>query len=298
MNAKLCNPHAAAYAQRLYDRLQEVFGYRILLAQQEFPGRSLCDQEMDHILAVTGCLPAIRGLDFMHDDYAGTIDYARRWHAKGGIVSICWHTGLVGLGYRECLDEKPDFDALFTEGSAERTLLLRRWDEAADALSTLQKDEIPVLWRPFHEFNGGWFWWGKAGSEAFIRLWREMYEHFTNKRGLNNLIWVLGYADNVEADWYPGDAFVDIAGSDTYKSVTTHAAAFRALQAVCPDKPLAFHECGTMPAVDAFFAEGAPWLWMMPWHGEWLLEKNSPESLHAIYNDPRTLTLDDVRAWS
>ena len=297
MTTSLCNPNAGASAKRLYAQLQDVFGQKILLAQQEFPGHGRYDQEMEHIQRVTDSLPAIRGLDFMHDDYAGAVQRARDWHARGGIVSICWHTGLVGLGYQECLDEKPDFGALFTEGSEERALLYRRWDDAAQAIALLQNDDIPVLWRPFHEFNGGWFWWGKAGSEAFIRLWREMYAYFTDKYALNNLIWVLGYADNVDAAWYPGDAYCDIAGSDTYKDVTTHAAAFRDLSALCPGKLLAFHECGTMPPAGDFFADGAPWLWMMPWHGKWAMEDNTPAGLRSIYGDHRTLTLDDVRAW-
>ncbi|MBQ2956064.1 MAG: mannan endo-1,4-beta-mannosidase A and B [Clostridia bacterium] len=297
MNTALCNKNALPCAQRLYTRLQEVYGSRILTAQQEFPGAGRYDQEMAYIRKITGKLPAIRGTDFMHDDYRGAVERSIAWHNQGGIVHICWHTGLVGLGYTECLEEKPDFEALFTEGSEARTLLLRRWNDAADALMQLQNADIPVLWRPFHEFNGGWFWWGKGGSEAFIRLWREMYAYFTEVRGLNNLIWVLGYADEVAPDWYPGDAYCDIAGSDTYRSVTTHAASFHALKRLCPEKMLAFHECGVMPEVDAFFEDGAVWLFMMPWHGKWIIEDNPPERLQRIYSDPRILTLDDVKRW-
>ena len=294
---KLCNPSALPCAQRLYDQLLSVWGKKIILAQQEFPGMGRYDMEMDHLMDVTGSLPAIRGTDFMHDDYQGAVERSLQWHRRKGLVSICWHTGLAGLGYQECLDEKPDFEAIFTPGTREHELLLRRWSDAADALARLQDENVPVLWRPFHEFNGGWFWWGKGGAENFVRLWRWMYDDFTRERQLNNLIWVLGYADSIDPAWYPGDDVCDIAGSDTYKGVTTHAASFRALESLCPGKPLAFHEVGVMPPVDDFFADKAPWLWMMPWHGEWLMKNNPPESLKAIYADPRTLTLDDVQTW-
>ncbi len=294
---KLNNPNAAPCAVKLFEKLDEVFGKKILLAQQEFPGKGRYDQEMDHILKVTGKLPAIRGLDFMHDDYNGTVERSVEWHRRGGIVSICWHTGLVGKGYRECLDEKPDFDMLLTPGTDEYKLLMSRMSDAADALEILARQGIPVLWRPFHEFNGGWFWWGKAGGEQFIRLWRLMHDYYTRERGLNNLIWVLGFSGSIDADWYPGDEYCDIVGSDTYDGVTTNAAAFGLLKQLCPGKLLAFHECGTMPVPDAFEQDEAMWLWMMPWHGEWLLEKNSPENLIAVYGDERTLTLEDTAGW-
>lgn len=293
----LTNPNALPCAQKLYAQLQEVFGRKMLLGQQEFPGRDRADQEMEHILRETGKLPAIRGLDLMHDDYAGTLERSRAWHQRGGIVSICWHTGLVGKGYTESQAEQPDFEQLLTPGTPEHELLMRRWDDAADALEALQREDIPVLWRPFHEFNGGWFWWGKGTGQDFIRLWRKMYDYYTHERKLNNLIWVLGYADNVDPAWYPGDAYCDIGGSDTYKGVTTHAKAYRDLTQLCPGKPLAFHETGIMPGLDAFAADGAMWLWMLPWHGKWLMEDNDPDRLRLVYHDPRALTLEDVKNW-
>jgi len=185
----LNNPKASACAVRLYEQLQSVYQKKILLAQQEFPGKDRWDQEMNHIQQVTGQLPAVRGLDFMHDDYEGVIERSREWHAKGGIVSICWHTGLVGKGYRECLDEKPDFQAVLTPGTPEHELLMSRFADAADALDVLQKENIPVLWRPFHEFSGGWFWWGKGGSEFFVRLWRKMCLPWPSGSGTMNRLW-------------------------------------------------------------------------------------------------------------
>ena len=112
MIGRLCNPNADACAQKLYAHLRAVYGTQILMAQQEFPVTGRNDQEMERIRQVTGCLPAMRGLDFMHDDYAGAVQRARDWHNRGGIVSICWHTGLEGKGYVESQAEKPDFDAL------------------------------------------------------------------------------------------------------------------------------------------------------------------------------------------
>ena len=67
-----------------------------------------------------------------------------------------------------------------------------------------------------HEFDGGWFWYGKGGGERFIRLWRSMFDYFVKERKLNNLIWVLCHCGTPRADWNPGKAFYDLAGPDTY----------------------------------------------------------------------------------
>ena len=281
MNSRTC---------ALYALLQSLFGRSILLAQQESPRTAVAGRELDWIRAATGELPAIRGLDFIHDDFDGVVARSRDWNDRGGIVTICWHTGLEGNDYPSSKSESPDWEKLLTPGTPEQEQLLRHWDRAAEALSRLQEEDIPVLWRPFHEFDGAWFWWGKGDGEAFIRLWRMMYRRFTEECGLQNLIWVLGYADDVLGGWNPGAAYVDIAGSDTYRGETTHAASYRRLRALFPDKPLAFHECGLLPEPDAFFRDGCPWSWIMPWHSRWLMD-NDPERVCRVYHDERMLSL-------
>lgn len=277
--------------ESLYGYLCEQSGKKILLAQQESPVPGKSEQEMDFLKACTGELPVIRGLDFMHDDFAGCVERAKRWDEQGGIVSVCWHTGVAGKGYDECKAEEPDFGELLREGSDAHQRYEARLEEAAKALRELMKDDIPVLWRPYHEFDGGWFWWGKGGADIFIRLWRWMHDYFMREQGLTNLLWVLGYADDVLPGWYPGDAYCDITGSDTYRGVTTHAASYKKLRELGEIKPLAFHECGVFPDPEDFFRDGAVWSWVMPWHGKWLMEDNTKEQINKVYQDERMVTL-------
>ena len=194
---KLSNPNALPEAERLYAYLCGIFGKKMLTAQQESVWLGSSDKELRYIKETTGKLPAIRGLDFIDGDFDGVVSRAKVWHKKGGIVTICWHTGLYGGGYNECKEDVPDFEKLLSPGTPEHEAMMQNWDKAAAALAELRDSGIPVLWRPFHEFDGGWFWWGKGGSESFIALWRLMYDYFTNEKGLGNLIWVLGYADFV-----------------------------------------------------------------------------------------------------
>ncbi|MBR6477132.1 MAG: hypothetical protein IKS85_01670, partial [Lachnospiraceae bacterium] len=226
----------------VFKYLRDNFGKVMLSAQQESTWMDSTDYEMDYLMKVTGKLPAIRGLDFMNDDFEGVAERAIAWNEKGGLVTICWHTGVEISGYEESKKEKPNFEKLLTPGTEEYNTLMESWDKAAKTLQTLRDANVPVLWRPFHEFDGKWFWWGKGGGENFVKLWRLMHDKFTNEYELDNLIWVLGYSEKMRDGWYPGDEYVDIIGSDNYAKGTTNKKAWNKLTEII-SKPMAFHEC-------------------------------------------------------
>ncbi len=142
-----------------------------------------------------------------------------------------------------------DLPAALTAGTPQYSALNRDLAGVADQLTILRDRDIPVLWRPLHEFTGSWFWWGKHGPEPLKALWAHMYDYFTNTRGLNNLIWVAGFSGEPSADWYPGSAYVDIAGPDTYvKDHGNLANLFAAVKVIVGEtKPICLHECGPVP---------------------------------------------------
>lgn len=288
----LSNPNADINTRKLYDYINDVYGKKIITCQQESTWMGSPDYEMDYIYKTTKKYPAMRGLDFMNADFDGVVQRSKEWHKKGGIVTICWHTGVNGLGYQESLNDNPDFSKLLTEGTKEYNDMIANWDKAAKALQELRNAGIPVLWRPFHEFDGQWFWWGKGGSDNFIKLWQMMYDRFTNEFGLTNLIWVLGYSGEVKDGWYPGNDYCDIIGSDTYDN-TTHAGAFAKLKALNTGKPLAFHECGNLPRIDSFESDGAMWSWFMIWHTDYITGNNK-KILANAYNHEMAITLDEL----
>ncbi|MBE6854553.1 MAG: mannan endo-1,4-beta-mannosidase A and B [Ruminococcus sp.] len=293
---RLTNPNATKEAKRLFAFIASLRGKRILTGQQECGRHGDFDDEMRYIQSVTDSLPAIRGLDFIHDDYDGTVQRSKEWAAKGGIVSICWHWGAPpdGFGYPDSQKEI-DMEASLTEGTDLHNAILRHMDRAAAALKELQEANIPVLWRPFHEFDGQWFWWGKGGAEPFIRLWRMMYDRYTNLHKLNNLIWVLGYSGELKDGWYPGDAYCDIVGTDDY-SVGTNIKKYSWLYERFGDrKPIPYHECGPIPDPDDLIRDGAHWLWFLTWHTIHIKEQNTPEHLRHVYSHPYTITLEELR---
>lgn len=294
MNYKLSNPSADDCAKRLFEYLCSVYGKKILTAQQECDHHEKSDMEIAFIKEKTGHLPAIRGLDFISDGFGHIVEKAEKWHAMGGIVTICWHCGINGGGYKESQEDAPDFDKLLENGSPEQTAMLESWDRAAEALAVLRDEGVPVLWRPFHEFDGGWFWWSKGGAECFIKLWRMMYERFTRKFNLTNLIWVLGYSGDVKDGWYVGDDYCDIVGSDIYDG-TVNKKGYDRLAAAAPNKPRCFHECGILPEIREFENSGCMWMWFMIWHTKWLYD-NSEESLKSFYASESAITLEDLNA--
>ncbi|MBQ8332624.1 MAG: mannan endo-1,4-beta-mannosidase A and B [Clostridia bacterium] len=295
---KLTNPNASPEARQLFDYICGLYGRNILSGQQESTWMGSEEYEFDYIFEKTGKYPALRGLDYMNDDFAGVNRRAVKWHERGGIVSVCWHCGCDFSGsWSECMNTVlPDWERALTEGTPEYDALIRGMDKGAAALAELNEKKIPVLWRPFHEFDGGWFWWGKGGADNFRKLWRILYDRYVNHWHLDNLIWVLGWCQNGVnyGDWYPGDEYVDIAGADSYHDGANPNLWNAVLDVVGDRMPVCFHECGRIPTAAQLREAGTDWVWFLTWHTEHILHHNDPAVLREIYNDPYVITLDHV----
>lgn len=291
---RLSNPSAGEKTRAVYRFLCENYGKRIISGQQESTWKGSPEYEMDLIRKETGKTPALRGLDFMNDDFDGVTKRAKEWWDRGGLVTICWHAGIYGGGYNESKNDTPDFRLLLNEETEEHRKMIANWDRAARALAELRDAGVVVLWRPFHEFDGKWFWWGKGTPEDFVRLWRMMYRRYTEHFRLNNLIWVLGYSGEVRDGWYVGDDFCDVIGSDTYDGTEHRTGWDKLLRVGASNKPFAFHECGNLPSLQAFFEKDCIWSWFMIWHTTWL-EANKGGILREYYNDERIITLEDIQ---
>lgn len=133
-------------------------------------------------------------------DYCNAL--AEYWKA-GHLVSLSYHAPDPGAALG-AIPSNPDW---------KKTL-----DFMAVRLKHLQDRGVMVLWRPFHEMNGDWFWWGRKDPEEFKAAWRHMFDYFTKTKGLHNLLWVYAPDDSRDRStaYYPGDAYVDIAGLDNY----------------------------------------------------------------------------------
>lgn len=298
---ELSNPNASAEAVKLYSYVCSVYGNQIISGQQESTWVDGEQYEFEYIYENTGKYPAIRGLDYMNDDFDGVNRRAVEWHEKGGIVTICWHCGSDFSGsWAESMNtEIVDWDKALTEGTAEYEKLIAGMDKGAKALLELKEKGIPVLWRPFHEADGQWFWWGKGGNRNFKKLWKLMYERYTEYWELDNLIWVLGLSERGEdyRKWYPGDRYVDIVGADSYIDGPNQNLYKKVKNVVGKNKPICFHECGKIPTVEELKSTNSKWVWFMAWHTEYMIDRNNMEDLYSIYNDEYVITLDELPKW-
>lgn len=159
-----------------------------------------------------------------------------------------------------------EFDATnaTVEGTWENKVFTEDLKNAAAYLKLLRDADIPVLWRPFHEAAGGWFWWGKDAA-SFKSLWIAMFNYFKTE-GLDNLIWVWTTEGN-DSDWYPGDQYVDIVGRDVYNKETADCVSeYTSIAGNYGNKIVSLSECGTVGLISEQWASGARWSWFMPWY--------------------------------
>ena len=159
-----------------------------------------------------------------------------------------------------------EFDATnaTVEGTWENKVFTEDLKNAAAYLKLLRDADIPVLWRPFHEAAGGWVWWGKDAA-SFKSLWIAMFNYFKTE-GLDNLIWVWTTEGN-DADWYPGDQYVDIVGRDVYNKETADCVSeYTSIAENYGNKIVSLSECGTVGLISEQWASGARWSWFMPWY--------------------------------
>ncbi len=321
VTAALSNPNASDHAKRLYQFLLDCYGKYTITGQYCDSGKF--GKEMTLIHDQTGEYPAMLGLDMIdytpsRVEFGGTgkaVDYAIDFYCnKGGIITMCWHWN-APKPYLINNAEHPWYSGFYTEhctldldAIAEGTdtvgkeLLLSDIDAVAEAMKPLQEADVPVLWRPLHEASGGWFWWGNCKPESYLWLWNQIYAAFTNKHGLNNLIWVWNGQDKA---WYPGDDTVDIIGMDLYPpthTYTSQSSTFAELTTWSNEnKLIALTENGCMPDPDLLVRDHAMWSWFCTWGGEYIHEQYRASERYTefsmwkkVYQSEHTLSLDDL----
>lgn len=301
------NPHATPLAKALLARVVEGYGSVTLAGQNDTKDLAL-------IQSASGKLPALVEGDFM--DYSPsriayganpgslTENYIARAKNQGQLISMAWHwnapTKLINSGeypwWRGFYTEGTTFDiaaTLANPSGGDYQALIRDIDAIAAQLKKFAAADVPVLWRPLHESEGGWFWWGAKGPEAFKQLWRLTYDRLTNHHGLDNLVWVL---TSENPAWYPGDDVVDIIGVDAYpgdRSDTLSARWSPLLERFDGRKPLALTEFGGVPDIDAMKQVGVTWAYFFSWNGSYGPSLETTEKIRRIYTSENVITKDE-----
>lgn len=301
------NPDTSPAARHLLRRLHEISGARTLSGQHNTPRElSLYSDQAEQI---TGHYPAVWGQDFgfaPDGDMDGTnfradvVAEARRQHARGSIITLMWHAvrpteeepvTFEGSICRGLLDPE-DWTDLLTGGTSVHQRWIRQVDVIAGLLTELRDADIPVLWRPYHEMNGDWFWWcSRPGPTGYEALYRALFDRFTRHHGLNNLLWVWNAnapRDNVlpyEA-CYPGHDVVDILAADVYHN-DYRQSHHDDLVRLADGRPTALGEVGVLPT-PAVLDQQPRWCWFMTW-STFLTHTDNEQCVKALFDDPRVL---------
>ncbi|WP_394749444.1 glycoside hydrolase family 26 protein [Spongiimicrobium salis] len=264
-------------AQLLYEKIQAVakkgyaFGHQDATAYGiNWKHNGNPDLYRSDVKDVAGDHPAVHGFEIGHIELGNqfnldTVSFAlmksliKKTHAKGAIITISWHPDNPASN-RSSWHTRKAVKHIIKGGKFHKKY--KTWlSRLAIFMNELYDDSgkpIPIIFRPFHEMNGSWFWWGKGhcSPEEYKLLWRETVQILQNEFKLTQLLYA--YSPNTFTDkaeyltYYPGDDFVDILGVDIYQHWTT-ASFIKDLNsnipivgeiAVAKNKPYALTEAG------------------------------------------------------
>jgi hypothetical protein len=195
------------------------------------------ESDRSDVKDVTGDYPAIYGWELGHLEIGSDVNldsvpfdkmklFIKEAYLRGGVITISWHGNNPMTG-KTAWDPAPGTVASILPGGEKNAVFNAQLDKIADFMLSLKGDKgelIPVLFRPFHEHTGGWFWWGNAttSDEEYKSLFRYTFNYLMNTRQVHNLLYVYNTGtefSNAEQylQRYPGDDVVDMLSFDTYQ---------------------------------------------------------------------------------
>ena len=229
---------ATTETRNLYANLQRLSAKGILFGHQDDLAYGVGWQYQlgrSDIKDVVGDYPAVFGWDLgrLELDSTANLDrvpfdrqrvFAQQVYAQGGLNTYSWHLNNPLVPTQTSWDKQ---DSTIRHLFADRRAMKRyqSWlKKVADYMKSLKGadgEAIPVIFRPFHEHTGSWFWWGKAhcSPAEYVRLWRYTVDYLRRKK-VHNLLYAYS-TDRFSSredylERYPGDDYVDIVGFDIY----------------------------------------------------------------------------------
>ena len=318
---KAVSPNALPETQALLEMIYAISGKYTLSGQHNYP--ATMDKNSRFAEKYMGKKPVIWSTDMGFAEEGDTDSYlarpdivkeAIRQHKMGSIITICWHavppTADEPITFRPLPGADPNnlisvqgqltdeqFESVLTPGTPLNKKWLAQMDTVAYYLKQLQEAKVPVLWRPYHEMNGSWFWWGgrTEGEITTKALYRGMFERFTQYHGLTNLVWMWN-VDRVSREgmefekYYPGNETLDILSLDVYGSDFAQSY-YDGLMNLSQGKPLLFGEVGNPPSVEVLDAQPNWTSWVI-WAG--MVRNTTKAQYQTMIDDPRILFQEDA----
>jgi mannan endo-1,4-beta-mannosidase len=286
---------------------------------------------------VVGDYPAVYGWELGHLELGEPysldsvhFDRIKNWiktvYERGGINTISWHMRNPLTGGTSWDTSSKEVVKSIIPGGHKHEFYKTYLDKMADFLLDLKTGDgtyIPLIFRPYHEHTGSWFWWGKnlSSKEDYIALWRFTVDYFQNEKNIHHLLYAYSpdRFTTVEEylERYPGDDIIDLLGFDLYDRGPDY---LQTLKKCAEMVNRIAKEKGKIAAVTEAggpIAQNHEWwtqvletlrpfdlsyflVWRNPHkpadHGAFAPYKGSPDSNNFIifYNDPKTLFQKEI----
>jgi beta-mannanase len=311
------SPNASPQAKNLLCYLYSQYGNHVLSGQQE-TNWNANPADIGWYNTNIGKYPAVLGSDFMYRDggsctaVSPSTNRAIAYWNAGGIPMFRYHMGMPGSGLTctadcyqgdNCAEPTTAPTAAFftnvvTAGTAENTSLNAKLDYMAVQIKAMQTANVPVILAIYHETqSNGWFWWAMTTSgTSFVNLWKYTFNYLTATKGLTNIVWLMPFSGTPSAAFYPGKAYLDLSGPDTYATDQPFTTLFTTARGVIGTSvPIPLHETGLIPSPSAMFPTAAPWVLFNIWASyESDGTHNTMANIQSVYADSHTVTRDEI----
>ena len=239
--ALVCPMTAQTQRQQLLDRLQQLQVRGYMFGHQDDPFYGLTwqwERGRSDVLEASSDYPAVMGFDLGgievgDEKNLDSVPFTRireellAHHHRGGIVTLSWHPRNPFTGGTAWDNQDTVVVSNILPGGMQHRKFLLWMKQVRNFLQTLRDEfghPVPIIFRPWHENNGSWFWWGarQCTPREYHALWCMLQDYLLSE-GFDNLVW--SYSPNLDGNCtkelfmerYPGDDRVDLIGLDAYQ---------------------------------------------------------------------------------
>lgn len=238
---QLIDKFATAETKALYKNLYTLSQKHILFGHQhatEYGHGWYGEEGRSDVRSVTGSHPAVIGVDFSglsgrsQNEIEKEKNHLRKTIAdtynRGGITTVSWHfNNPLSPGGFYWIDtvSKASVKYLIPGGENHNTYkeILSTVADFIKSVKGKDGEPVPMIFRPFHEFDGDWFWWGRSHctTDDFVSLWKFTVTYLRDSMRVHNLIYAfspdnLFNSEEQFLERYPGNGWVDMVGMDNY----------------------------------------------------------------------------------
>jgi len=240
---QLIDKNATAETKALFYNLSELSKEHILFGHQhatQYGHGWSGDADRSDVKSVTGSHPAVIGVDFsglsgywLNDDQvekekASLRKYISETYDRGGVTTVAWHFNNPVSKTNFYWNDSTAVAAVknIIPGGSHHDKYKSILKDIADLANSVRGKDgklVPMIFRPYHEFDGDWFWWGKAHctTDEFKTLWRFTVSYLRDSLNVHNFIYAFSpdnrfISEQQYLERYPGDEWVDMLGVDNY----------------------------------------------------------------------------------